>query len=91
MTTYNVTKKSKDFKIGDVVKMSDGGFMTAVVIKIDEKKLEGYKVFTMFRPYVHTSEVEYSNGIIPYTGFEQYEIYGSDCEYFCYETDKEIK
>ena len=91
MTTYDVKKKSEDFKLGDVVRMGPGGFMTAVVIKIEKPDNWENSLITLFRPYVHTSDVETTGGIIPYIGSETYTIYGDNLEYHCYETDKDIK
>jgi len=96
MTEYNVILKAKELKLGDVVELGDGGYMTATVIKIKkttfEHRTEQASLITFFRPYVHTSNVETTAGIIPYIGFEQFEAYiDSDREYFCYEHDNLIK
>ena len=96
MTEYNLTLKTKELKLGDTVKVGDGDYMTATVIKITktsfEHRTEQIGVITLFRPYVHTSDVETTAGIIPYIGFEQFEVYAdSDREWFCYEHDKPIR
>lgn len=35
---------------------------------------EVVKSIVLFRPYVHTNDFTHSSGVIPYLGFEQYEI-----------------
>jgi len=104
MTQYNVTLKAKELKLGDVVKVGEGSYLTATVIKIKhtsftklsqhtvEHRTEQAGLITFFRPYVHTSDVETTAGITPYIGFEQFEVYAdSDRRYFCYEHDNLIK
>ena len=61
-----------DLKLGDKIQTFEGAYSTATVIRIT------YDRITLFRPYVHTSNVEYSNGLIPYIGFEEYYLYPTD-------------
>lgn len=55
-------------KLGDIVKLGWDSYSTATIIKITENEI------TFFRPYVHTSDFEYSGGVIPYIGTEQFTI-----------------
>ena len=60
--------KVYDLKLGDVVKLLDGAFGTATVIK---RTVDGV---TLFRPYGATSDfgfgAEGGSQVIPYTGHE---------------------
>ena len=92
MTEYNVIKSEKDLVIGDVIKLSDGAHMAATIIKIRQNDDGLCRWLTLFRPYTHTSDVETSGGIIPYIGFEQFEISDSqDGQVYCYESNVGIK
>lgn len=67
--------KAKELDLGDEVSTfpgdpSDHSFSAAVVTK---KEAEGV---TLFRPYAITSDFEYTGGVIPYIGFEEYRVSG---------------
>ena len=63
-----LTTRVSDLKIGDVVElafMAGSPFRTAVVRNVTHSEV------LLFRPYVHMSDVAYSNGIICYHGHEE--------------------
>jgi hypothetical protein len=64
---------ARECQLGDVVQTSpfvDASYADATVVRITDTEIY------LFRPYVHTSDFSYSgNRIIPYVGFEQYQIY----------------
>lgn len=79
--------KVSEMQLGDVVFLprrdtdQATAYAHATVIKIDKaepNQMPYERQVTLFRPYVHTSDFEYTGGIIPYTGFEQYKI-AFDC------------
>ena len=52
--------------LGDVVKCSEGAYMTATVCKVNE---DG--TVDLFRPYTHTADFSYTGGVICYVGIEE--------------------
>ena len=60
--------KAKDLQYGDIVRTFDGAYSAATVIKIDANQV------TLFRPYVHTSRMITTGGLIPYLGHEKYSL-----------------
>lgn len=68
---YPKTIKHRELHLGDTVSLADhpAAYMTADVIKIEGEEI------TLYRPYVHTSDFEYSGGLTPYIGIEQFKIY----------------
>lgn len=65
--------KGRDLNLRDEVRTFDGAYNTSTVINI------GLIQVDLFRPYVHTSDVETTGGVTAYVGIEQYSI-GMDCE-----------
>lgn len=68
MTTYNKEVKVSDLKIGDVVRVFDGPWGTAIVSRHDNGEIYFY------RPYGHASlSCVYSgNRLLCYTGLEEF-------------------
>jgi hypothetical protein len=60
-----------ELRLGDVVELFDGPFSTAIVRQIEDGKV------TFFRPYGTHSDTVYSNGVIPYTGTENFHVFTS--------------
>ena len=91
MTKYHYTERLmvtvKELKLGDVVEAyADGSHSTATVIYADEEKVR------FCRPYLHTSDVETTAGIIPYVGMETWEVFKRDShKYRLLESEKAIK
>ena len=56
--------KVTDLKLGDVIRVFEGAFGDAIIIKIDGDSI------TAFRPYGTTSDFSTTDGLIPYTGIE---------------------
>ena len=81
MTTYpNKTFSANDLRIGDVVQMFEGPFGTAIVKNATKDQV------TFFRTYAVTSDVAYSNGLIGYTGVEEFSRgLPSEQTYFVYQ------
>jgi hypothetical protein len=83
---HNLTLKARELKLGDVVKLSENAWSTATVTQIKDG------LISLHRPYTHTSDIEYSGGLIAYTGLETFCIsQDSDTEYFVYHHDKPIQ
>ena len=59
----------RELQLGDRVRLFEGAFNDATVINVTET------VVTVFRPYVHTSNFSTTGGLIPYLGFEEFDLY----------------
>jgi hypothetical protein len=60
---------ASELQLGDTVRISPLPFSDAKVMRITDVDV------TLFRPYVVTSDFECSEGeVIPYTGFEEYNL-----------------
>lgn len=64
---------AKDCRLGDIVRPvvldnPNEGYSDSTVIKITDQSV------TLFRPYVHTSDFTYTDGVIPYVGMNQYTV-----------------
>ena len=82
----NLMVKARELKLGDIVKLSDSGYMAATIIQIKDGQI------TFFRPFVHHDNIETAGGLMTYTGIEEFNVYqDSELMYFCYEHDIEIK
>ena len=79
-TSYNFTAKTAELQLADVVELFEGPFGTGIVKQI----ADGF--VTMFRPYGTSTDVAYSNGVICYTGIEEYKFSLTDKqEFFVYQ------
>ena len=73
---YPIRVKSDDLRLADVVRLFDGPFGWAIVMKIDEGGVHFY------RPYAVTEGFSYTGGVLAYVGIEQFSRPRSeDCEY----------
>jgi hypothetical protein len=61
----------RDLQLGDRIRLTDvsRAYNDATVINVTDKGV------TVFRPYVHTSDFSTTAGIIPYLGFEQFDLW----------------
>lgn len=57
-----------ELKYGDVINLSER-YGNATVVKIKDS------VVTVFRPYVHTGDFEYTGGVLHYVGFEYVDLH----------------
>lgn len=57
-------------RAGDIIRVMDGPFCDAVV-----KKVHKDGSVTVFRPYGTCTDFEYSDGVICYTGIEEFKLY----------------
>lgn len=67
--------KTKDLRLADIVIINENrenSYNCATVEKIENG------VITLFRPYVHTEDFEYTGGVICYVGVEHFSIFASD-------------
>ncbi len=71
--------KAKDLKLRDEIRSFDGGYGTATVKKVDDNFV------TVFRPFVHSNDVETTCGVCCYVGIEEYHILRNDTEYDVYQ------
>lgn len=63
---YSFSCKQKDLQIGDVVRLWEDGtaYMDATIYYVDDRG------FHLIRPYISTSDMITTGGLIPYIGFE---------------------
>ena len=82
--------KAKDLKLGDVVELGNGPWMTAIVRKIDKSSPLGFVTF--YRPYGHSDDFGYGDPaqVICLTGVETFSRFGGDEEFEVWER-KEVK
>jgi hypothetical protein len=66
--TLPKTVEGKELELGDVVRLNDWGFADAIVQQINGR-------IVLARPYMHCSDVEYSNHkVITYVGLETFSV-----------------
>lgn len=72
MKTEKLVLKTRELKLGDVVRLLGGNigepWQDQTVINVDGEKV------TFFRPYMIVSSFSYTNGVIPYIGVEKYDV-----------------
>jgi hypothetical protein len=69
MSTYpQKDMPTTDLCLGDVVKVFDGAWGTAIVKNVDIKE----NVITFFRPYGTKADFSHTGGVICYTGVEEF-------------------
>lgn len=59
--------KASDCRLGDVVRVIEGPYCDSTVVDIIDRVY-------LFRPYVHISDFEYTGGVIPYIGIENFDV-----------------
>jgi hypothetical protein len=61
-------------ELGDVIEGAcSGAYSSSTIINIKVDDRYG-RIITLFRPYCHTSDYKYTGGVIPYIGFEKYDV-----------------
>lgn len=66
---------ARDLQLRDVVRSTHGPFSDSTVRKLATKD---DPFITLFRPYVHCADFEYTGGVITYIGHEDFKIYADD-------------
>lgn len=85
MSYYPKRVKGSELQLGDVVRLGPIGnygpnkFSDAVVIQITDKEIH------LFRPYAITADFQYTGGVIPYIGIEQFHAYDKKNDYLVIE------
>ena len=74
MQSKNMIKLS-DLHLRDTVRLFEGAYGIATVYRINP---DGS--VQVWRPYVSTSDVEYTGGVIPFIGLEDFAIHGTEVE-----------
>lgn len=80
-----VEMPAAELRLADVVRVTDGAWGTATVIKIEEDAV------TFFRPYVQTADFSYTGGVIPYIGIETFRVGKGDTRPYRVLERKELK
>jgi hypothetical protein len=83
MTTYpNAMIADRELHLGDVVRVFDGPWGTAIVKRIDSNAV------TFFRPYGTKCDFTCSSGVICYMGLEEFSVPMNNNPFFVYQRDE---
>lgn len=65
---WTIDVPARDLVLGDVVKVMEGAWGWATVVRIEED------VVHLFRPYVHVGDFSYTGGVLHYIGSETFSL-----------------